>query len=275
MKHAKHTAGRREAPRRKKGRALLWVTVALALILAGVLAVVLSDGGESGPEWALSQSMTTGEDEAAPGETMTAEEERLAELAGADPVNLPLNLGSGVYVTAVESAAGLYVEDGTDDMVDNVLRITVENSGTDAIQLMDIILTDRTGGEYTFRVTTLLPGAKMTVQEQNRAPFDSGAEYVEARTENVALFNGELSLHEELLAITTGDYAVAVENISGEAFPGGRVFYKNVVDGVYVGGITYMLTIPELEAGERVELNSLHFLLSRSELMFVTYAGGE
>lgn len=268
MKHAKHAAGRRQAPRRKK-KPLLWVILILAVILIAVVALLLGRGGEDGPRWSLSPSMSAQTEE-------TAQSGDAAEsLANAAPVNFPFNLGSGVYVTMLEGFSGLYVEDGADELVENVARITLENSGTEIIQLMDVVLTDRSGAEYTFRVTTLVPGAVMTVQEQNRAVYDPATEIVAARTENVALFDEALSLHEELLAITTGDYSITVENVSGEDFPGGRVFYKTVVDGVYQGGITYMITLPELAPGESVQRDSLHFLLSRSELMFVTYAAAE
>ena len=271
MKHAKHTAGRRQAPRRKK-KPLLWVILILAVILIAAV-LFLGRSGEEGPRWSLSPSMSTRPGEQTQsGETAESQGESIANAA---PVNFPLNLGSGVYVTAIAPFSGLYVEDGADDMVENVCRIALENSGTETIQLMDVVLTDRAGAEYAFRVTTLLPGATMTVQEQNRAGYDPAMDIVEARTENVALFDEPLSLHEDILAITTGDYSITVENVSGEDFAGGRVFYKTVVDGIYQGGITYMITIPELSAGESVQRDSLHFLQSRSELMFVTYAAQE
>lgn len=271
MKHAKHSAGRRQAPRKKKN--LLWVILILAVILVAAAVLLLSRGGEEGPRWTLSPSLS-----AQPGDqaqSIGTEESAAENPANTAPVNFPFNLGSGVYVTTLESFSGVYVEDGTDELVENVARITLENSGTETIQLMDVVLTDRAGAEYTFRVTTLVPGAVMTVQEQNRAAYDPATEIVSARTENVALFDEPLSLHEELLAITTGDYSITVENISGEDFPGGRVFFKTMVNDVYHGGITYMITLPELAPGESVQRDSLHFLLSRSELMFVTYAAAE
>lgn len=275
MKHAKHAAGHRQAPRRKK-KPVLWVILVLAVILIAAAVLLLSRGGEESPRWVLSPSMSAQSDERGhSGESVESTGSGAETLVNAEPVNFPFNLGSGVYVTTLESFSGVYVEDGTDELVENVARITLENSGTETIQLMDVVLTDRAGAEYTFRLTTLVPGAVMTVQEQNRAAYDPATEIVSARTENVALFDEPLSLHEELLAITTGDYSITVENISGEDFPGGRVFFKTMVNDVYHGGITYMITLPELAPGESVQRDSLHFLLSRSELMFVTYAAAE
>ena len=63
-----------------------------------------------------------------------------------------------------------------------------------------------------------------------------------------------------------------MKNVSGRALGGGRVFYKSISGGGLVGGITYMVTLPALAAGQEVTLPAGHFSLSGSRLMFTTYA---
>ena len=67
-------------------------------------------------------------------------------------------LGSGLSLMGASRYAGAFVEDGTDDIVSDVLAITVRNDGDKTVQYAHIILMQ---GEtaYEFDVTTLPVGA--------------------------------------------------------------------------------------------------------------------
>lgn len=177
-------------------------------------------------------------------------------------------LGSEVFITAIEPYTGAFVEDGTDEFVEEVLSITIENNGSEYIQLMSVTIDEK----YVFDVTTLLPGEKMTVLEKSRAEYDKKIDLSKISVSNVALFNEKPSMHKNLLKISGKDNRITVKNISDKTFPGGRVFYKNKFNKKYIGGITYAGTIPELEKNEVVVLNSNHYLKDSSEFIFVTYA---
>lgn len=177
-------------------------------------------------------------------------------------------LGSEVFITAIEPYTGAFVEDGTDKFVEEVLSITIENNGSEYIQLMSVTIDEK----YTFDVTTLLPGEKMTVLEKTCAEYDKRIDLSKISVSNVALFNEKPSMHKDLLKISGEDNRIIVKNISGKDFPGGRVFYKNKFNKKYIGGITYAGAIPELEKDEVVVLNSNHYLKDSSEFIFVTYA---
>lgn len=177
-------------------------------------------------------------------------------------------LGSEVFITAIEPYTGAFVEDGTDEFVEEVLSITIENNGSEYIQLMSVTIDEK----YVFDVTTLLPGEKMTVLEKSRAEYDKKIDLSKISVSNVALFNEKPSMHKNLLKISGEDNRITVKNISDKTFPGGRVFYKNKFNKKYIGGITYAGTIPELEKNEVVVLNSNHYLKDSSEFIFVTYA---
>jgi hypothetical protein len=49
------------------------------------------------------------------------------------------------------------------------------------------------------------------------------------------------------------------------------VYYKGRYDGVYVGGITYRVSIKGLRAGDEVTAYAAHALESYSEVVFVEY----
>lgn len=180
-------------------------------------------------------------------------------------------LEDSVYITEIGPYIGAFVEDGSDEFVENVMMIQVENQGDKLIQLTRIKLNDI----YEFEITTLLPGEKMLVIEKNKAPYPSDFLYDTAEMYHTAIFQEELSMAEDVLSIQEKEEHLVITNISGEPFAGGKVFYKNMVDEVYLGGITYFGTIPELEVGETIEMMMGHYHQDSSKLRFVTYAKNE
>lgn len=179
-----------------------------------------------------------------------------------------ISLGSNVFVTGVHPYIGSYVEDGSDEFVENIMMISMENKGDKNIQLATVTLNDT----YIFELTTLLPGKKMLVLEKNKAEYDENFVVESAEISNVAFFDEQPSAHEDILEIMGEDNMIAVKNISGENFVGGKVFYKNVLGDYYLGGITYSGSIPTLENEKTVKLSTKHYLKDSSEIVFITYA---
>lgn len=189
-----------------------------------------------------------------------------------EPAQDAMDLGQGISLVEVRRYSGMYLEDGSDTIVQDVLAILVENTGEEAVQLATVELHTVDGQLYTFEFTTLLPGEQMLVLEKNRAAYDPTLQVVYAMTNGVAIFAEEPSMHSDVLELSTSDGAITVKNVSGDDFAGGRVFYKNVSGDLLIGGITYMATVPALQEGQEVTLSAVHYTDSGSRLMFVTYA---
>ena len=181
---------------------------------------------------------------------------------------MSISLGSEVFVTGIHPYIGGYIEDGSDEFVENIMMISLENKGGKNIQLATVTLND----SYIFEVTTLLPGEKMLVLEKNKAEYDENFALESAVISNVAFFDERPFVDENILEIKGEDNMIAVTNISGEDFAGGKVFYKNVLGDYYLGGITYSGSIPAMENGETVKLSAKHYLEDSSEIVFMTYA---
>ena len=109
--------------------------------------------------------------------------------------------------------------------------------------------------------------------EANKKAFVAAKGDVTLTQESVAWFNDPPSMHEDVFKIIERDGAIIVENISDKTVAAPiYVYYKNYVDGEYVGGITYRAgTQEELAPGKAVALNASHFDPDASRLMFVTY----
>lgn len=179
---------------------------------------------------------------------------------------------SGISVTSVDTIAGMYVEDGTNDVLTDIFTVTFTNDSDKALQYAKLVLS--VGEEdYVFEISTIPAGASVRAMEMNRKTLVPTKGEVTLNQENIVWFNDELSLAEGLLEITPTDNGIAVKNVSGSAINAPLyVYYKNYVDDMYVGGITYRAGTQEnLEPGQTVMLSAKHIDVDTSKLMFVTY----
>lgn len=166
-------------------------------------------------------------------------------------VNIPQNennqtafLGNNLYITDIGNYTGLYVEDGSDELVTNVLMIVLKNESENALQLARINL------EYAdftaqFEVTNLPAGESVVLLDKNRHEYVPD-NYLTAKSENVVFFQRPMSLQEDKLKITGTKGAILVENLTDEPLGEVYVYYKNSAVDLFYGGITYRAKV---EAG--------------------------
>lgn len=209
-------------------------------------------------------------------QTPTTRPEHEQTTASTNPVRMEelvetgIDLGNGLRITDVGKYTGVYMEDGSDEIVSGVLMIAVTNTGENDIQYAEITMPV---GEETakFTLTTLPVGKTVILLERNRMAYVSGT-YTEADASNVAVFREPLSLCEDRLRLQILDGAINVVNISGSDIPGDIViYYKNATADVYYGGITYRVRLEGgLKADEVKQIMASHFSDSGSAILFVT-----
>lgn len=182
-----------------------------------------------------------------------------------------MSLDKGLEIVDIGSYTGIYMEDGSDEIVSGILMIVVTNTSDTAVQYAEISLSAGDETAY-FSLSTLPAGASVVLLEQNRMSYSSEVEYTDPASRNVALFSGELSLCEDLIGIQTLDGAFNITNISGEDITGDIViYYKNSAADVYYGGITYRVRLEGgMKADEVRQIMASHFNGSGSTIMFVT-----
>lgn len=180
----------------------------------------------------------------------------------------------GLEIVDIGWYTGEYLEDGSNESVENILMILLANNGEEDIQYAEISLLVN-GEPARFVVTTLPAGEQMILLEQNRMPFVSGASYTDAEATNVAVFKDTMDTKSSQLKIQGLNGAVNVTNISGQDIEGDIViYYKNVYGGTMYGGITYRITITGgLKAGQIRQIMTKHFITDVSRIMFVTIDG--
>lgn len=180
-------------------------------------------------------------------------------------------LGSGMEITEIGGYTGIYMEDGSDELVSGVLMMIVTNTSEDTIQYAEISMP--VGDKNAqFKLTTLPAGATVVLLEQSRMAYQNDFEYANATLDAVALFNEPMSLKEDQLKLQVLNGAINVTNISDKDISGDiYIYYKNSAVDVYYGGITYRTRIESgLAAGEIKQVMGTHFSESGSAILFVT-----
>lgn len=243
--------------KKKTGKQKRWLGVLLILLLAAVAAVVVFLlypellPGQKGPEHiGPTFQMQIGE---------SGEE------------NLVMDLDDGLIITHVGAYTGMYVEDGSNEIVSGVLMLVLKNESDSALQYAQISLA---AGEETaqFSVSTLPAGASVVLLEQNRMNYDRQTDYCAAEAQHVAWFAEPLTLCEDKIKIQPMDGALNVTNISGADIDGEiNIYFKNISDDMLYGGITYRVRLTEgLKAEELRQVFSEHYSADGSTVMFVT-----
>ena len=248
-------------------RVALWVIIALlAVILAASLLIWWALDYAEGLEEPAVPTVPAAE------ATEPAETTPLVEKIELDTVEFsPVTLDHGLQITDIGKYTGVYMEDGSNEVVSGVLMIVVKNTGEQDIQYAQITLpTD--SGEAEFTLSTLPVGESCVLLEQTRLEYVGNEAAFLAEAFNVAVFSEPMSLQEDKLQLQVLDGALNVINISGEDITGDVViYYKNAAADVYYGGITYRVRIEGgIKADEIKQIMASHFSDSGSKVMFVT-----
>lgn len=255
---------------KKKKSGGLWTVLVLLVIVLGVFAALwLAASGDreemplpTEPEETAQQPETT---EAATEPPYTFEQE-------AEGVT-SFTLERGLEILRYGKYIGAYMEDGTDEVVANVMMIEVLNAGEEPIQYAKITVTGP-AGDAVFTLTTLLPGQRIIVLEAGRKSYSETDVYTEARADNVAFFAEDPSLHEDKLQIQPLEGGFNITNVSGEDITGQIcVYFKDVAGETLYGGITYVVRIDGLAADEVKQVMSANFTEKNSRVVFVQIIG--
>lgn len=258
-KYAKKS--RKQSQKHRKSSPWRWIGPGILLVAVAVVVIFLLTltEGEGGPTPAPTE----------PTEVSTAPREETAQIGNIR--SMDLNLGSGLKVTEMGGYTGVYMEDGSDDVVSGVLMIVVKNTGEENVEYGEITLASPSGEEATFSVSTLPAGESVVLLEKNRMEFDPETDFATGIVENLAFYREELSLCESQIRIDVVGGAINVQNISGEAITGDiRIYYKNSSDDMLYGGITYLARLEGgLQKDELRQIMPSHFSQQGSRILFV------
>ncbi len=181
------------------------------------------------------------------------------------PYEIP---GTNLVVEQISPYSGFYVEDVSDDKVSNIAAIVLKNNGG-PLEFVGIGISQGTRS-LAFTGSEIPAGAAVIIQEQNRAVFSDDPYYsCTANTTEVESFE----MSEDRVSVTEEENgSLTIANLTQETIPTVVVYYKNYLseDDVYVGGVTYRITIHDLAPGALTNGVSGHYLPGMSVILKVT-----
>ena len=226
-------------------RKLLWLVPALCLV------ILVGCRGKTAPETTTrgnyeTQSATLGEEDIA----------ILASTLGEEESTAPYEKGSLLEILQQGSLSGHFIEDGSDEPVENVACALIRNNGDWYLDYG--LVTAEAGNEiYHFVVTGLPGGDGVWVMERDRKTVEAGTVFTFAE-EQVSQLR-KVCAEDERVNIDLLDGKVSVTNTGEKALASVRIYYKQVhSDGNYLGGITYTCVAEAVEPGATVEVPGGH-----------------
>lgn len=167
-------------------------------------------------------------------------------------------LGDNLYITDVGNYTGIYMEDGSDEFVSDVLMIVLKNENENAIQLARISL-EYADFTANFEVTNLPAGKSVVLLEKDRHEYSSKPFY-QAKVNNLSFFQTPMSLQEDKVALTPYKGAITVENLTEETLGEVYIYYKNSAQDLLYGGITYRARAASgLKPGRKYTVMTNHY----------------
>lgn len=258
---------------KKKSGTWLWIAlvVCLAALAVGIWFIWQAESGGNGqtPETtdpALLDDGRIDDSQAVPAPTV--------EISQAEQLLTNYDLGNDLVITDLGKYTGVFMEDGTDEVLSGILMIVLKNNGEMPLEYAEITLATN-AGDAKFTVSSVPAGASAVLLEQNRMEYSALQQIDSVDVQYVSFFAEPLSLCEELISLQVLDGAINISNVSGADIAGDIViYYKNYASDLYYGGITYRVRITGgLKSDEIRQIMSEHFSASGSRIMFVQCIG--
>lgn len=186
-----------------------------------------------------------------------------------DPAGFPFALEyTSLVARKLIAYDGAYLEDGSEEAVEEIAALVLENTGTTGIEYAQIILMQN-GQELSFDATYIPPKSTVLLLEENKRPY-SGATVTACRCRTV--IPGVFDRAQRSISIKeTGMCTLEVTNLTGEKMNCVRVFYKHHEgeNDLYVGGITYSAVIPDLEPGQTRSITPYRYASGYAQVVAV------
>jgi len=182
-------------------------------------------------------------------------------------ITLPCEIeGTNLIAESVISYEGPFLEDGSNQEVVNVMALMLYNSGDAGVEQATVVL-ERDILRFVFEADMIPPGARVLVLEKERA-FYGYKNFTSCYGWQTINDSGWTNWPVTIREISIG--ALEISNQTYEAYGQMQIYYKTQLEGVLVGGITFVHTIKALDPGETVQIYPEHYAKGYSKIVKVS-----
>ena len=176
--------------------------------------------------------------------------------------------GTDLVVEKVQSYDGIFIEDGQDGETKGIATLVLTNNGGN-LEFAGIGISQG-ARSLGFSASQIPAGATVIIQEQNKASYSSDPYYSATATTTPV---EEFEMSKKLVTVKdNGDHSLSVTNISGKKLSEVKISFKNYLpdEDVYVGGITYNITLKDLGPNTSTTVSASHYDSEYSVVMEVS-----
>jgi hypothetical protein len=278
-KYARQTTKKKKQSRRSNRGVLIAVIVTIIVLIGLMIALIWALDWQSVPHLP-DETQPTGYTDpisthpTAPGQVQAPTVPSDAPIDNSFGINFSdgeyVTVSNGLQITMLGNYAGVYMEDGSEELVSGILSATVHNPTDRDLQLAQFTLTFQ---DFTarFEVTNLPAGSTAILLEKDRLTY-SETPLLSVQLENSAFFAENMTLHQDTVEISGLPGTINVKNISETDIAGTiYIYYKHRAGDTYYGGITYVTKVQGgLKAGEIRQIIASHFVPNSCQVVAVT-----
>lgn len=182
------------------------------------------------------------------------------------------DMGDGLRLAAVGTYTGEFMEDGSNDPVENVLALVIENTGVDLIEYAELSTTFD-NSNATFQFTAIPAGGYVLVLESNRQTATQDSSVQLPQVVRLAKVNDLILDYSNDFQLYTADGVINLVNTSGKDYDNDIfVYYKTYQYNVYMGGVTYRARFSGgLADGAIGQSTQNHFSQADSVVVYMAY----
>ncbi|MBQ4566465.1 MAG: hypothetical protein IJA48_08960 [Oscillospiraceae bacterium] len=259
------------------------LAVAVAVLLLALILIVIfrllpetaaPEVHTGNPQTAVQHPIAIDPDLQNMGQPQTPEQVKGSEIPGYRDLDCvpATELSNGLSIVRSGSYTGSFVEDGSNAPCENVLALVVTNNSDTFLEWAEIAVPVGDKTAY-FKLSSLPVGQSLLVLEKTAMVYDPADTCGQAVLLSNSLGSKEFSLHRDVFSITAADHVINLTNRSPQAISGNlAVYYKNASGGIYIGGITYVKTLPGgVAAGGVAQFICENYTVAGSEILFIVY----
>ncbi|MBQ6067356.1 MAG: hypothetical protein IJK89_11120 [Clostridia bacterium] len=173
----------------------------------------------------------------------------------------------GVIVSGPYPFSGRFVEDGSDEEVEDIAAVRLTNTGGEDYQYLEFTVVTQTAS-YAFAASSVHAGTAMTVLNKEKLPCREGETAVAAECPVHAGYQTPPSMLGDMFELKQATGSFSIRNVTGEDLAGTiTVYYKCTDENGWFGGITFRTVLNGLAAGQEQWMPAEHM----GRVVFVTY----